>query len=84
MGGVLRMTSHLTIRCIQEPIQKVLVGRCNFELGLTLIMQKRLDPETGVNKPFENVLCKGRIQKFFQRGGINFRRFFKRSFFRQS
>ena len=33
MGEVLRMTSHLTIRFIQERIQKVLVGGCNFELG---------------------------------------------------
>ena len=29
-------------------------------------MQRRLDPETGVNKPFENVLCQGRIQNFFR------------------
>ena len=28
-------------------------------------MQRRLDPETGVNKPFENVSCQGRIQNFF-------------------
>ena len=47
-------------------------------------MQKRLDLETGVNKPFENVSCQQRIQKFVQGGGIIFRRFFKRSFFRQS
>ena len=26
MGGVLRMTSHLNVRFIQEQIQKVLVG----------------------------------------------------------
>ena len=33
-GGEVRMTSHLTIHCIQEWIQKVLVGGgCNFELG---------------------------------------------------
>ena len=29
-------------------------------------MQRRIDPEAGVNKPFENVSCQGRIQKFFQ------------------
>ena len=46
-------------------------------------MQKRLDPETGVNKPFENISCQGRIQNFFQGGGTNFRHFFKRNFFRQ-
>ena len=28
-------------------------------------MQRRLDPETGENKPFENVSCQGRIQNFF-------------------
>ena len=34
MEEVLRMTSHLTIRCMQERMQKVLVGgKCNFELG---------------------------------------------------
>ena len=27
---------------------------------------RRLDPEKGVNKLFENVLCKWRIQNFFQ------------------
>ena len=31
---------------------------------------RRLDPEKGVNKLFENVLCRGRIQIFFE----NFRR----------
>ena len=30
---------------------------------------RRLDPEKGVNKLFENVLCKGRIQNFFRGGG---------------
>ena len=29
---------------------------------------RRLDPEKGVNKLFENVLCKWRIQNFFQEG----------------
>ena len=53
------MISHLTIRCIQERIQKVLVGGgCNFIVNQ---IQRRLDSETGVNKPFENVLCQGRI-----------------------
>ena len=44
-------------------------------------MQRRLDPETGANKPFENVSCQGRIQNFFQGGDTNFRHFFKRIFF---
>ena len=44
-------------------------------------MQRRLDPETGVNKPFENVSCQGRIQSCFQGGGTIFCHFFKRSFF---
>ena len=43
-------------------------------------MQRRLNSETGVKKPFENVSCQGRIQKFFQEGGISFRHFFKRIF----
>ena len=30
---------------------------------------ERLDPGKGVNKFFENVLCMGRIQNFFQ-GGV--------------
>ena len=38
-------------------------------------MQRRLNSETGINKPFENGLCQGRIQKFFEGGGINFRYF---------
>ena len=44
-------------------------------------MQRRLDPETRVNKPFENVSCLGRNQNFFQGGDINFHHFFKRIFF---
>ena len=44
-------------------------------------MQRRLDPEMGVNKPFESVSCQGRNQNFFQGRGTNFRHFFKRSFF---
>ena len=44
-------------------------------------MQRRLDPETGVIKPFENVSCQGRNQKFFQGGGTNSRHFSKRRFF---
>ena len=43
-------------------------------------MQTRLDPETGVSKPFKNVSCLGRIQNFFQGEGTNFRHFFKRIF----
>ena len=31
-------------------------------------MQRRLELEMGVNKPFENVPCQGRIQNFFQGG----------------
>ena len=31
-------------------------------------MQRRLDSKAGVNKPFEDVLCQGRIQNFFQGG----------------
>ena len=40
-------------------------------------MQRRLDTETGANKPFENVSCQG----LFQGKVTNFRHFFKRSFF---
>ena len=29
-------------------------------------MQRRLDAETGVNKPFENVSCQGSIQHFLR------------------
>ena len=35
-------------------------------------IQRRLDPETGVNKPFENVSCQGRVQIFFQEGASHF------------
>ena len=28
-------------------------------------MQKRLDPQTGVNKPFENVFMSGAYSEFF-------------------
>ena len=38
-------------------------------------MQRLLNSETGVNKPFENVSCQGRIQKFFEERGIDFRHF---------
>ena len=31
MEGGLRITTHLTICCIQGQIQKVLVGRCNLD-----------------------------------------------------
>ena len=43
-------------------------------------MQRRLQPETGVSKPFENVSYQGHNQNFFQGGGANFRHFFKRRF----
>ena len=38
-------------------------------------MQRRLDPETGVNKLFENVLMSGGYSQFFLGGGTNFRHF---------
>ena len=38
-------------------------------------MQKRLDPEMGVNRIFEMFSCQGRIQKFFQGGDRNLRHF---------
>ena len=38
-------------------------------------MQRRFNAETGVNKPFENVSCQGRIQNFFQGEGTKFRHF---------
>ena len=44
-------------------------------------MQRRLNSETGVNKPFENVSSQGRIQNFFQGGGINFCQFLQAYFF---
>ena len=47
-------------------------------------MQRHLNSEMGVNEPFENVSCQGRIQKFFEGGGINFRHFIQEYFFRQS
>ena len=31
-------------------------------------MHRRLDTETGVNKPFENVSCQGPNQHFFREG----------------
>ena len=40
-------------------------------------MQRRLNSETGINNPLENISCQGRIQKFFEGGGINFRHFFQ-------
>ena len=35
-------------------------------------MQKRVNPETGVNKPFENVFMSGANSDIFQGGGTNF------------
>ena len=43
-------------------------------------MQRRLNSETGVNKPFENVSCQGRIQKFLRERASIFVTFFKRIF----
>ena len=43
-------------------------------------MQRRLNPEAGVNKPFENVSCQRRIQNFFSGRGTNFHHFFRRIF----
>ena len=47
-------------------------------------MQRRLNSETGADKPFENASCQGRIQKFFKGEGIKFDHFFQAYFFRQS
>ena len=46
-------------------------------------MQKCLDPETDVNKIFENVFMSGAYSKKFSRKGHQFSSLFKRSFFRQ-
>ena len=44
-------------------------------------MQKRLEPERGVNKPFENVFMSGAYSDFFPGGGTDFRHFFSIVFF---
>ena len=44
-------------------------------------MQRRVDPDTSVNKPFENGSCQGGNQKIFEGGSINFRHFFQAYFF---
>ena len=44
-------------------------------------MQKRLDPETGVNKIFENVFMSGAYSEIFSGRGHQFSSLFKRSFF---
>ena len=47
-------------------------------------MQRRLDSigdRHRLKKPFKNVSCQGRIQKFFLVGDIKFHHFFKRIFF---
>ena len=45
-------------------------------------MQRRLDPETGVNKPFENVSFQGRIySEVFSRRGHQFSSLFSSVFF---
>ena len=38
-------------------------------------MQRHLDPETGVYKPFENVFVSGAYSEIFKGGGMNFRHF---------
>ena len=45
-------------------------------------MRGRLNPETGVKKPFENVFyVRGHIQNFFQREGTNYCHYSCVSFF---
>ena len=44
-------------------------------------MQKRLDPEAGVNKPFKNVFMSGAYSEFFSGRGHQFPSLFMRSFF---
>ena len=44
-------------------------------------MQKRLDPETGVNKLFENVFMSGVYSEFYLGRAHQFSSFFKRIFF---
>ena len=53
-GRGVRMTSHFAIRCIQELIQKVLVGWCNFELGgkSTSVNAKMFRPGNGRKEAF--------------------------------
>ena len=43
-------------------------------------MQRRLDPETDVNKPFENVFMSGAYSQVFSGKGHQFLSFFKRIF----
>ena len=43
-------------------------------------MQRRLDPETGANKPFENVFSSGAYSEFFQGEDTNFRHFLSEVF----
>ena len=43
-------------------------------------MQRRLDPETGVNKPFENVFMSGVYSENFWGRGHQFSPLFKRIF----
>ena len=44
-------------------------------------MHKRLDPETGVDKPFESVFMSGAYSEFFSKRGHQILSLFKRSFF---
>ena len=43
-------------------------------------MQRRLDPEAEVNKPFGNVFMSGAYSEFFSGSGTNFYSLFKRIF----
>ena len=44
-------------------------------------MQRRLDPETGVNKPFKNVFMSGAYSEFFSGKGHQFSSLLMRSVF---
>ena len=46
-------------------------------------MQRRLDLETGVNKPFKNAFMSGAYSEFFSGRKHQFSLLFKRIFFRQ-
>ena len=46
-------------------------------------MQRRLDPETGVNKPFENAFMSGACSEYCLGREHQFSSLFKRIFFRQ-
>ena len=50
----------------------------------TVNIKTVVDAEKSVTKPFENVLCLRRNQKFFLERDTKIRYFFNRSFFRQN